>query len=113
MGAGVVCGIHSDQSQDSSGQGTSLNSAARSTVHSDSIVVDPALYLADYSPPGERSHSPLVAPPEESIENLEIAAHENQNRPVNRNRIPRSMHRASLPASDADISSIDTDVASD
>ncbi|XP_063633848.1 uncharacterized protein LOC134804667 isoform X2 [Cydia splendana] len=112
-GAGDGCGIHSDQSQDSSGQGTSFSSTASSTVHSDSIVVDPASFLADYSPPGERSHSPAVAPLEESIETLDIAALENQNRPLNRNRIPRSIQRVSLPASDADISSIDTDVASD
>ncbi|XP_063547561.1 uncharacterized protein LOC134755014 [Cydia strobilella] len=112
-GAGDGCGIHSDQSQDSSGQGTSFSSTASSTVHSDSIVVDPASFLADYSPPGERSHSSAVAAPEESIETLDIAAPENQNRHVNRNRIPRSIHRVSLPASDADISSNDTDVASD
>ncbi|XP_061715636.1 uncharacterized protein LOC133523910 isoform X2 [Cydia pomonella] len=112
-GAGDGCGIHSDQSQDSSGQGTSFSSTGSSTVHSESIVVDPASFLADYSPPGERSHSSAVAPPEELIETLDIAAPENQNRPLNRNRVPRSIHRVSLPASDADISSIDTDVASD
>ncbi|XP_063373873.1 uncharacterized protein LOC134661657 [Cydia amplana] len=112
-GAGDGCGIHSDQSQDSSGQGTSFSSTASSTVHSESIVVDPASFLADYSPPGERSHSPAIAPLEESIETLDIAASENQNRPLNRNRIPRTIHRASLPASDADISSIDTDAPSD
>ncbi|XP_063392643.1 uncharacterized protein LOC134678123 [Cydia fagiglandana] len=41
-GAGDGCGIHSDQSQDSSGQGTSFSSTASSTVHSD--VRDKSVY---------------------------------------------------------------------
>ncbi|XP_048005759.1 uncharacterized protein LOC125241358 isoform X2 [Leguminivora glycinivorella] len=112
-GAGDGCGIHSDQSQDSSGQGTSFSSTTSSTAQSESIAVDPGSFLADYSPPGERAHALEMAPPDESIETLDVENSESQSRPTNRNRNPRGAHRVSLPASDADVSSIDTDVPSD
>ncbi|CAB3259144.1 unnamed protein product [Arctia plantaginis] len=115
-GAGDGRGIHSDQSQDSSGRGTSLSSSdTSSSPHSEAILIDPSTYTAQIELLRDPVTSSALASAnfnedysrEEYSTNVEGAVCHTLT--ANSRRRPRTFSNEASDIS-ADISSIDTDV---
>ncbi|CAG4926334.1 unnamed protein product [Colias eurytheme] len=107
-GAGDGRGMHSDQSQDSSGRGTSLSSSDTSSdEHSEAILIDPSAYVAQFEFARENAAASNVDRPNESPDTSFTTA-EADNGFDNR---PRPISRTMASDIDADVSSLDTDVA--
>ncbi|XP_045502792.1 uncharacterized protein LOC123699803 [Colias croceus] len=107
-GAGDGRGMHSDHSQDSSGRGTSLSSSDTSSdEHSEAILIDPSAYVAQFEFARENADASNVDRPNESPDTSFTTA-EADNGFDNR---PRPISRTMASDIDADVSSLDTDVA--
>ncbi|XP_075990957.1 hen1 methyltransferase [Anticarsia gemmatalis] len=108
-GAGDGRGIHSDQSQDSSGRGTSLSSTdTSSSPESETIVMDPSTFTAQFEMMRDPISSGMV-----QGESVQVSSTDENFRENDSLIVRGYSHRARRNAVsdiDADISSIDTDV---
>ncbi|XP_072935151.1 uncharacterized protein Hen1 [Epargyreus clarus] len=113
VGAGDGRGMHSDQSQDSSGRGTSISSSdVSSGPQSEAVLIDPSAFLG-----AANNTVPMIGPPmpaessDSSFRTVETIETDNETHYAREN-IQRRMNR--VPAAsdvDADVSSLETDAA--